>query len=86
MAATVVQGAAERRLAGRGAEQQGLGDGGVTPQVEQGRADDVLAEIAGGYSHGILAKGAGGAGRLAALFVVLIKAPPEAGLAAHPQV
>jgi hypothetical protein len=28
----------------------------------------MLAEIAGGYSHGILAEGAGGAGRVAAGF------------------
>ena len=68
MALRSVQGAAKCRLAGRSAQKQGFGRGAVALQVEKGRADHMLAEIAGGYSHGILAEGAGGAGRVAAGF------------------
>ena len=50
-----------------GAEQQRFGSGGVAPQIEQGRADDVLTQIAGGNSHKALAKGAGGVRCLAAV-------------------
>jgi hypothetical protein len=40
-------------------------------EIEQGRADYMLAEIAGGNSHGILAEGTDGAGRVAAFLVAL---------------
>ncbi|MNG32088.1 hypothetical protein D3C84_1180190 [compost metagenome] len=39
----------------------------MAPQIEQGRADDVLAQFAGGNSHKTLAKGAGGVRCLAAV-------------------
>ncbi|MCY1251636.1 hypothetical protein D9M72_654230 [compost metagenome] len=51
VAVAVVEGAAERRLAGGGAEQQGFGCGAMAFQVDQGGADDMLAQIAGGYTH-----------------------------------
>src|SRR5690606_40676600 len=81
-----VECAAECRLAGCGPQQQRLGRVAMTLQIEKGRADHVLTEIAGGYSHGVLAKGAGGAMHWQLFGGSRIKAPPGAGLAAHFQV
>ncbi|MNT69993.1 hypothetical protein D3C72_2083460 [compost metagenome] len=57
-----VQCRAEGGLAGGSAQQQAFGGGGGALQVEQRRSYHMLAEIAGGNSHGALANDAGGAG------------------------
>ena len=55
-----VQRTAQCRLTGRSSQQQRFGRGAMAFEIEKGRADHMLAEIAGGNSHGILAEGAGG--------------------------
>lgn len=76
----VVEGAPQRRLAGRRAQQQRFGGGAVAGQVVQGRAYHVLAKIVGGNTHDGLAQGgSAGPGSLAASIPM---APPIADLAA----
>jgi len=83
MTAAVGEYRAEGLLAGRRAQQQRFGSGGVALQIDQGGADHVLAQVAGGNTHKTLVKG-GRRGRGAwQLFERdMAKAPPAAGLAA----